>query len=115
MHQVDERLQGRVIRDTVRPSADLKPYREMFEYYNRQQNGDVHLPLTLDQSYYHSVGDTDDRNIDQVIFRHQARTTDLPERKRFICMVDQLWLLIINKSRSHSLTRQPTTAFGANI
>ncbi|KAK8097866.1 uncharacterized protein PG998_013352 [Apiospora kogelbergensis] len=95
MHQVDEALRGTAERGPGRPSAHLKSYRQMFEHYNRQRRGDVHLPLTLDQSYYHSVEDTDIRNTDQVIFRRQ---TDPREEKRFICMVDQLWLLIVNNS-----------------
>ncbi|KAK6854770.1 hypothetical protein PG995_009863 [Apiospora arundinis] len=93
MHQVDEMLRGTAVTGPGRPSTHLKHYRQMFEYYNRGRKGDVHLPLTLDQSYYHSVEDTDIRNTDQVIFRRQTKT---PQDKRFICMVDQLWLLIVN-------------------
>ncbi|KAK8014933.1 hypothetical protein PG990_008229 [Apiospora arundinis] len=93
MHQVDEMLRDTAVTGPGRPSTHLKHYRQMFEYYNRGRKGDVHLPLTLDQSYYHSVEDTDIRNTDQVIFRRQTKT---PQDKRFICMVDQLWLLIVN-------------------
>ncbi|KAK8061635.1 hypothetical protein PG994_008001 [Apiospora phragmitis] len=69
-------------REASRQSSD----RNMFEHYSRERKDNVHIPLTLDQSYYHAVGDTDDRNTDQVIFRHQARTTGLTNEKRFICM-----------------------------
>ncbi|KAF2456943.1 hypothetical protein BDY21DRAFT_379872 [Lineolata rhizophorae] len=67
----------------------------------------IHLPAnnwdwvqTLDQHYYFALSnkDREDRDSDQVVFRYQTSypPADIPVEDYQICMVDRLWLWIIN-------------------
>ncbi|KAI1487663.1 hypothetical protein F5X96DRAFT_648946 [Biscogniauxia mediterranea] len=62
----------------------------MIEHYGQLN---LQVPQTLDQFYYHSLAGTDGRATDQVLFRHQAR---VPESDRVVCIVDQLWLYVVD-------------------
>ncbi|KAI1634467.1 hypothetical protein F4809DRAFT_510196 [Biscogniauxia mediterranea] len=62
----------------------------MIEHYGQSN---LQVPQTLDQFYYHSLAGTDGRATDQVLFRHQAH---VPESDRVICIVDQLWLYVVD-------------------
>jgi hypothetical protein len=55
---------------------------------------DLHVRRTLDQYYYTTLKDTEERDKDQVIYR-ELRRRKAEEPK--IIVVDQLWLWILNK------------------
>ncbi|KAI0602826.1 ankyrin repeat-containing domain protein [Biscogniauxia sp. FL1348] len=63
---------------------------KMIEHYGQLN---IQVPQTLDQFYYHSLAGTDGRTTDQVLFRHQAH---VPGNDRVICIVDQLWLYVVD-------------------
>src|SRR6266536_4781083 len=58
----------------------------------------MHVRRTLDQFHYYTTDDTDVRDSDQVISRYLRRK--FPEKPVPIMMVDQLWLWIVNNSKS---------------
>lgn len=62
----------------------------------------LHVPRTLDQFYYHSLGDTDRRDGDQVIYRQQKKglkKTRTNPTQYMICMVNQLWLWVVDDGK----------------
>lgn len=61
----------------------------------------MHLPLTLNQFYYDArSGSADKRAKNQVLFRHQKRENNsIAEDEHLICMVDQLWIHLVDGSR----------------
>ncbi|KAI9647516.1 hypothetical protein NHQ30_003901 [Ciborinia camelliae] len=73
----------------------------MIECYRRSRNEDVHISVTLDQFYYHSLKDTESRNIDQVLMRHQQQMAcNVRDSSEYLlCMVDQLWVYVIDDGR----------------
>lgn len=52
----------------------------------------LHVRRTLDQFYYHSLENTDDRDQSQVVTRYQEK---FPGDPKVVAMVDQLWLWIL--------------------
>jgi hypothetical protein len=58
----------------------------------------LHIRRTLDQFYYYMEEDTDVRDSDQVISRYSRRK--FPRNPVPIVMVDQLWLWVVNNSKS---------------
>ncbi|THV52907.1 hypothetical protein BGAL_0065g00360 [Botrytis galanthina] len=72
--------------------------KRMIECYRLAGGESVHVPITLDQFYYHSLKDVQARNIDQVLFRHQKRMacTTIEECNYLLCMVSQLWVYVID-------------------
>ncbi|KAM0168685.1 hypothetical protein ACHAPF_010750 [Botrytis cinerea] len=70
----------------------------MIRCYRLAGGESVHVPITLDQYYYHSLKDVQARNIDQVLFRHQKRMapTALEECDYLLCMVNQLWVYVVD-------------------
>ncbi|TGO75728.1 hypothetical protein BELL_0196g00170 [Botrytis elliptica] len=72
--------------------------KRMIECYRLAGGESVHVPITLDQFYYHSLKDVQARNIDQVLFRHQKRMayTAIEECDYLLCMVSQLWVYVID-------------------
>jgi hypothetical protein len=61
----------------------------------------LHIRRTLDQFYYYMAEDTDVRDSDQVISRYSRRK--FPGDSVPIVMVDQLWLWVVNISKSMHL------------
>lgn len=59
------------------------------------------FPITLDDFYHHSLSESTDRGAEnQVLFRHQGLgACNVPGKERLVCMVDQLWLHIVDKGR----------------
>ena len=57
---------------------------------------DLHVPRTLDQSYYLSLLDSRSRDEDQVVTRFYARKGEAPKA----LMVGQLWIWRIDSSMS---------------
>ncbi|PVH89197.1 hypothetical protein DL98DRAFT_97495 [Cadophora sp. DSE1049] len=60
----------------------------------------LHARRTLDQSYYWKLQNTDGRDEDQVVYRETKRGKNISRTSRVI-MVDQLWLYILDDSRSN--------------
>jgi hypothetical protein len=58
----------------------------------------MHIRRTLDQFHYYTTDDTDVRDSDQVISRYLRRKS--PDKPVPIVMVDQLWLWVLNNSKS---------------
>ena len=54
----------------------------------------MHMRRTLDQSYYHTLQNTEARDKDQVVYRYTDKV--LGVRNPLLMMVDQLWLWIID-------------------
>ena len=79
------------IRPTWRtPFENRKVLEErMIEYYREVKGESIHVPITLDQFYYHSLKDVQARNNDQVLFRHQKRMapTALGECDYLLCIL----------------------------
>lgn len=73
----------------------------MIRRYRLAGGESVHVPITLDQYYYHSLKDVQARNIDQVLFRHQKRMapTALEECDYLLCMVNQLWVYVVDDGK----------------
>ena len=59
----------------------------------------LHMRRTLDQYYYPTVEDTTVRDQDQVVCRGTRSKTD-PGATARVVMVDQLWLWILDESKS---------------
>src|SRR5271156_904020 len=59
----------------------------------------LQIRRSLDQSYYSTIGDTTERDEEQVVDRY-ARTQlgEEDEAKRPLLMVDQLWLWVLDES-----------------
>jgi hypothetical protein len=97
-----ERLQ-----DAIDMVGRKKPSRDelLLQWYLRPgEEGALHVSRTLDQYYYPSLLDTKRRDNDQVIRRYQGMgCTEEDEEKAKICMVDQLWLWVIDDSMCSSL------------
>ncbi|GAB1312463.1 hypothetical protein MFIFM68171_02673 [Madurella fahalii] len=55
----------------------------------------LHIRRTLDQFYFHTLEDTNDRDRDQVVYRGTEAVEDGGKR---IIMVDQLWLWILDNN-----------------
>ncbi|KAF7960107.1 hypothetical protein EAE96_001706 [Botrytis aclada] len=70
----------------------------MIECYRTAKGDTVHVPITLDQFYYHSLKDVQARNIDQVMFRHQKRmaSATLEECDYILRMFSQLWIYVVD-------------------
>lgn len=64
----------------------------------------VHASQTLDQFYYHSLSNTDERDVDQVVTRYIEGTKRKDEwsNNLTILRVDQLWLWVVNNSKKPS-------------
>lgn len=62
--------------------------------YLNHGGSSLHLPVSLDQYYYHSLPATDSKTSDQVLYRYQET---IPQ-DRLVCMVDQLWLHVFDSS-----------------
>ncbi|KAJ2982944.1 hypothetical protein NUW58_g5745 [Xylaria curta] len=61
------------------------------------RDGSLHFSWTLDEFHYIFMTDTNYRNTDQVVCRHQGRIASPHKpQDRLICMVDQLWLFIVD-------------------
>lgn len=60
---------------------------------------------TLDEYYYGTVPGITRRNTDQVLYRRQKNERD--ENERFICVVNQIWLLVVDDGKPNVMT--PTT------
>ncbi|PQK17488.1 hypothetical protein BB8028_0007g06830 [Beauveria bassiana] len=60
---------------------------------SHQDDLNIHVPLTLDQSYYMSLQDATNRNEDQVVVKYAKRQEQGGERRtKNILMVNQLWI-----------------------
>jgi hypothetical protein len=73
----------------------------IYHYFNPESSSEelhgptyLHPRRSLDQSYYLQLGNTDDRDQDQVLSRYFQNKKE----KAKIMMVDQLWLWIIDDS-----------------
>lgn len=97
------------------PDASRRNWQKAaIRFYARTQDSAFQRSPTLDEYYYGALSTMSSRNTSQVLFRRQGRSReDAPlEDDRFICMVDQLWLLVIDDSKTsyESLVRyQPST------
>jgi hypothetical protein len=60
----------------------------------------VHIRRTLDQYYYTTSSDTADRDKDQVLSRRTRHRGNSINHTTKVLMVDQLWLWILDESRS---------------
>lgn len=60
----------------------------------------LHARRTLDQSYYWKLQNTDGRDEDQVVYRETKQGKNILRTSRVI-MVDQLWLYILDDSKSN--------------
>jgi hypothetical protein len=104
------------IEDIFKKNTDLGKLtteEQMIKEYGSKEDNILHMPLTLDQFYYYSIADNSDRDVDQVLYRHQeqgkpkATSGTTPESqnkakkscRNFICMVDELWLFMIDKRK----------------
>lgn len=74
----------------------------------------LHVSRTLDQFYYHSLSPEklEYRNNDQVVFKYAKEVTQLKNQDPVfgsyqICMVDQLWLWVIDESTCAVLLLKP--------
>lgn len=88
----------------------FKAYLEPLEVAGSGNQSGLHISRTLDQFYYHSLppSETDDRDLDQVIYRYQddkinTRQQQWKYEDYVICVVDQLWLWVIDDSKGHKL------------
>lgn len=53
----------------------------------------LHIRRTLDQFYYHTLSNTDERDVDQTVLRYHTKFK--LSTKRIVTMVDQLWLWVL--------------------
>jgi hypothetical protein len=62
----------------------------------------VHASQTLDQFYYHSLSNTDERDVDQVVTRYIEGTKQKDKwgNNLTILRVDQLWLWVVDNSKN---------------
>jgi hypothetical protein len=74
----------------------------LIEQYEEESN--MYASLTLDQSYYDVMEDTEDRDHDQVVYRYTKEKD--PGNVRLL-MVSQLWIWMINKSEWFALHKKP--------
>lgn len=90
LHQIiDEAADGRLIEDHL---CSMPP---------------LHMRRTLEQFYYWTAEDTARRDREQIVCRttrHQNGEDPDPEATSRLVMVDQLWLWILDDSKTHSLT-----------
>ncbi|ETS81091.1 hypothetical protein PFICI_06093 [Pestalotiopsis fici W106-1] len=79
----------------------------LFDYYHHddQRRGALQVPQTLDQFHYQSLLVSDRKTKDQVLYRHQQRGED-PDADPFICLVDQLWLHVVDDATIVTSTSQ---------
>lgn len=69
----------------------------ILQHYGQQLKGALHVPQTLDQYHDQSLAEIDSRITDQVLYRHQGLLDEpVQEQERLICMVDQLWLYVVD-------------------
>ena len=54
----------------------------------------IHIRRTLDQSYYHTLQNTESRDRDQVVYRYTGKV--LGFKNPLLMMVDQLWLWVVD-------------------
>lgn len=97
----------------------------ILEYFNQEaglHRGRVlQVSRTLDEYYYHSLQDAERkrRNMDQVVYRYQklkekqakqeqTNEAQMDSDESLICMVDQLWLWIIDESTCRITGFQPS-------
>jgi len=66
-----------------------------------EQDTKLQISRSLDEYYYHALKDDerDRRNRDQVIYRFQIRKAGEDSPEALICMVDQMWLYIVDERR----------------
>lgn len=91
----------------------------------------LHKPMTLDQFYYPTIADTDERDNDQVVSRYLQQRYDEREKKRLqqetgqgkkkpslpqasnrekkILMVNNLWIWIVGQSKAIPMYRSSNT------
>lgn len=60
----------------------------------------LHARRTLDQSYYWKLPTTDGRDQDQVVYRATKTGKSILRTSRVV-MVDQLWMYVLDDSKSH--------------
>ncbi|KAI9646501.1 hypothetical protein NHQ30_004494 [Ciborinia camelliae] len=93
--------------EPTEPSKKVDKLFKAYQIQNRNDNKDngeststnnskiLHSSRTLDQFYYHSMTNTDDRDSSQVVTRYAGRK---PEAKAWdILRVDHLWLWVIDE------------------
>lgn len=72
------------------------PVRDLITQYYNNDDHSLHMRRSLDQYYYHTLLDTEDRDESQVITRYQKSQDSF---SRAITMVDQLWLWVLKGSK----------------
>lgn len=97
---------------------DQKGNRLYQQYLKPGQEKGIHTPRSIDQYYYSSLADTSRRDVDQVIRRYQNRKWKEEAEASYgnnktpdddcdfqMVMVDQLWLWVIDDSKSFASYR----------
>ena len=90
----------------------IEKIRDQPEFFQSQHFEEViHKPLTLDQFYYPTIEDTTHRDLSQVVSRFLKSSADnkagklqqtvLEPEKLKILLVDQLWLWIVDESKTN--------------
>lgn len=74
--------------------------RELQDYLYPESSPPIHPRRTLDQSYYYNLVNTDGRDKDQVVYRGTRAGESLFNNPKII-MVDQLWLYVLDESKSY--------------
>jgi hypothetical protein len=73
--------------------------RELQDHLYPEFNPPIHPRRTLDQSYYCNLANTELRDQDQVVYRGTRAGKGLSKTTKII-MVDQLWLYVLDESKS---------------
>ena len=82
------------------PSTIIRPGTTLDERLIRlylNKDPPLHIRRTLDQSYYYTLENTDERDRDQVVYRHTIRMLG---EEPLLMMVDQLWMWVIDGGMS---------------
>lgn len=81
------------VADAMDYEADERLLRE-----NLYKDPPLHIRRTLDQSYFLTLDDTENRDKDQVVYRETKAGKSFHTYNTRVVMVDQLWLWILDGS-----------------
>ncbi|ETS76757.1 hypothetical protein PFICI_12144 [Pestalotiopsis fici W106-1] len=100
--QSQRMLENGIGANQIAPSTDGNSDGAAWERKIVQSYGEqdvLQLPQTLGRFYYHALSNIDDEMKDHVLFQHQDRKSKTtPESDRAICMVDQLWVFLVDNA-----------------
>lgn len=77
---------------------------------HHEHGGNLHVRRSLDQFYYDTQIQTDERDKDQIVFKYTRDNEKALKKKPVVMMVDQLWIWILEEANIRMLSFTPNSS-----